>query len=348
MKSERRRNLEKDKFCLASSLWNPFIENCEKEFRPNANITLNKQQLPCKARCKFIQYMANKPDKFGIKFWMAVDVETKYLFNGFLYAGKDESRSGDVSMLTGVVMKLMMPLFKKGHNVTSDNYFKFLDLCLRLAKQSCSLIGTIRSNRREIPKNLRETCSLHDTTFVKLADAAVATVIITKYQCKKSKSVNMLTSVQPNVAIPSENNPKNKPKTVLSYNKTKIGVDVLDQMSRCYSVKAGSRRWAIHVFYNAIDMALKNSWIIYKHVCNSSISHKMFIQRVSEELTKGTPNKGLQTESNASVAECAPTPKKRKTCCGKDCRNKTTDICVICNKTICGKCQTKQCKTCTS
>ena len=29
LKSERRRNLEKDKFCLASSLWNPFIENCQ-------------------------------------------------------------------------------------------------------------------------------------------------------------------------------------------------------------------------------------------------------------------------------------------------------------------------------
>ena len=38
----------------------------------------------------------------------------------------------------------------------------------------------------------------------------------------------------------------------------------------------------------------------------------MFIQRVSEELTRGTPNKRLQTESNAAVPECAPTPKKAK------------------------------------
>ena len=348
LKSERRQNLEKDKFCLASSLWNPFIKNCQKAFRPNAYITVDEQQLPCKARCKFIQYMANKPDKFGIKFWMAVDVETKYLFNGFPYVGKDESRSGDVSVPTDVVMKLMMPLFKKGHNITSDNYFTSLDLCLRLAKQGCSLVGTIRSNRREIPNNLQETCNLHDTTIVKLADAAVATVTITKYQCKKSKSVNILSSLHPNVAIPSENNPKKKPETVLFCNETKVGVDVLDQMSRCYSVKAGSRRWPIHVFYNVIDMALINSWIIYKHVCNSSISRRMFIQRVSEELTEGTPNKRLQTEGNAAVAECAPTPKKRKTCCGKGCRNRATDICVICKKTVCGKCQTKQCKTCTS
>ena len=68
LKSERRRNLEKDKFCLASSLWNPFIENCQKAFRPNANITVDEQLFPCKVGCKFTQCMANKPDKFGIKF----------------------------------------------------------------------------------------------------------------------------------------------------------------------------------------------------------------------------------------------------------------------------------------
>ena len=30
-----------------------------------------------KARCTYIQYMANKPDKFGLKFWMMVDVDSK-------------------------------------------------------------------------------------------------------------------------------------------------------------------------------------------------------------------------------------------------------------------------------
>ena len=163
-----------------------------------------------------------------------------------------------MSVPTDVVMKFIMPLFKMGHNVAGDNYFTSLDLCLRLAKQGCSFVGTIQSNRREITNNLQKTCSLHDTTIVKLADAAVATVTITKYQCKKSKSVNILSLLPPNVAIPSENNQKKKPETVLLYNETKIGVDVFDQMSRCYSVKAGSRRWPIHV-YNVIDMALINS-----------------------------------------------------------------------------------------
>ena len=109
-------------------LWNPFIENFRKAFRTNANITLDEQLLPCKARCKFIKYMTNKPNKFGIKFCMAADVETKYLFNNFPYVGKDESRSGDVSVPNDVVIKLIMSLFKKDHNVTNDNYITSLDL----------------------------------------------------------------------------------------------------------------------------------------------------------------------------------------------------------------------------
>jgi len=81
-------------------------------------------------------------------------------------------------------MKLMMPLFKNGHNATSDNYFTSLDLCLRLAKQSCSLAGKILLNPSEIPNNPKETCSLHHTTIFNLSDAAVAAATITKYQCK--------------------------------------------------------------------------------------------------------------------------------------------------------------------
>jgi len=34
--------------------------------------------------------MANKLDKFGIKFWFAVDFETKHIFNVIFYMGKDK------------------------------------------------------------------------------------------------------------------------------------------------------------------------------------------------------------------------------------------------------------------
>ena len=88
LKSERRTNLEYDKFCVASSIWIPFVENCQKAYIPNVFITVDEQLLPCKARCKFKQYMANKPDKFDLRFWMTVDVESKYFYHDFPDLGK--------------------------------------------------------------------------------------------------------------------------------------------------------------------------------------------------------------------------------------------------------------------
>ena len=55
--------------------------------------------------------MASKPEKFGLKFRMAVDVKAKYLFNGFPYLEKDKSRLDDVSLPTNVVVKLKSPIF---------------------------------------------------------------------------------------------------------------------------------------------------------------------------------------------------------------------------------------------
>ena len=68
-------------------------------------------------------------------------------------------------------------------------------------------------------------------------------------------------------------------------------------MARKYSVKAVSRRWPVHVFYNIIDLALTNSWILFQDICKSGINRWKFIQRVVEKLTETTP--GENTGKNA-------------------------------------------------
>ena len=120
---------------------------------------------------------------------MAVDVESKYFYSGFPYLGKNEARSNDVSIPTDVVLKLRDPLFKKGYDVTCDNYFTSLPFSLKLATSNCSLVGTIRHNRKEIPIILKTKRKLHDIVIVKSKEDIAVTII--SYQCKKSKSVNV-------------------------------------------------------------------------------------------------------------------------------------------------------------
>ena len=81
-----------DKFALISTTWKKLVESCIACYKPEENITVDESLFPTKARCRFTQYMVNKSDKFGIKFWLAVDVKLKYILNSIPYLGKDETK----------------------------------------------------------------------------------------------------------------------------------------------------------------------------------------------------------------------------------------------------------------
>ena len=67
--------------------------------------------------------MANKLDKFGIKFWLAVDVEFKYIPNAVSYPGKDEARPATQRLSESVVIQIVEPYSGKERSVTTDNFF---------------------------------------------------------------------------------------------------------------------------------------------------------------------------------------------------------------------------------
>ncbi|CAK1600205.1 unnamed protein product [Parnassius mnemosyne] len=111
LRKTRNTRLYTDKFAMVSDIWNKFIENCEMCYIPGENMTVEEQLFPSKTRYRFLQYITNKPDKFGIKFLLLVNVERKYLCGGFPYLGKDVERLilYDISLPEHVVMKLLIP-----------------------------------------------------------------------------------------------------------------------------------------------------------------------------------------------------------------------------------------------
>lgn len=74
------------------------------------------------------------------------------------------------------------------------------------------------------------------------------------------------------------------PETIRFYNSTKFGVDVTDQMARKYSVKSKCQRWPLQVFFNILDLAGINAWILYKETTGEEISRQEFLFQLAEEL----------------------------------------------------------------
>ena len=72
-KSDSSQRLKIDRFALLLVAWNRLISYCISCYTLGALITLNEQLFPSKCRCHFTQLMASKPDKYGQKYWLAVD-----------------------------------------------------------------------------------------------------------------------------------------------------------------------------------------------------------------------------------------------------------------------------------
>lgn len=47
-----------------------FVKNSQRCYRPGPFLTVDEQLFPTKTRCKWTQYISNKPDKFGIKIFL--------------------------------------------------------------------------------------------------------------------------------------------------------------------------------------------------------------------------------------------------------------------------------------
>lgn len=73
-----------------AEVWEKFVQNCIACYKPGADITVDEQFFPTKARFSVIQYIASKPIKFGIQFWLTAEVDTKYMVNSAPYLGKDK------------------------------------------------------------------------------------------------------------------------------------------------------------------------------------------------------------------------------------------------------------------
>ena len=342
-KSERSQRLKTDKFALISKIWNQFIENNQACYKPDANITVDEQLFSTKTRCQFTQYMPNKPDKFGIKFWLASDVRSKYLINGFPYLGKDETRASNIPLGEFVVSKLVEPYLGCGRCITTDSFFTSLSLAKRLLAKKTSLVGTIRANRKELPKIAKtniDKMTRYSTKLYKTENYS-----LTIYKSRTNKKVLLLSSRHKNVTIAQ--NEKRLPETITFYNSTKYGVDILDQMARKYSVKAGSRRWPLHVFYNILDLAAINAWVLYKETTQANISRKEFLFKLAEEL--GDDYRDEIINSSIPLSEIQNTAVRKNCQVQASCnRNRCKDICAKCNKNVCRKCISKTDIICTN
>ena len=169
---------------------------------------------------------------------------------------------------------------------------------------------------------------------------------LTIYKVKKKKVVCILSLMHRNVNI-DQCHKKKLPETIQYYNESKVGVDVMDQMARYHTSKSSTRRLPVAVFFNILDCACINAYIIYCLTTKLKSSRKQFMLKLIKELCKPKDGVGSIFPSPAvdhiiSIAltrtsGLAHQAWKRIECQFVACRNKSSSFCQNCGKVCCDK-----------
>lgn len=74
-------------------------------------------------------------------------------------------------------------------------------------------------------------------------------------------------------------------------------------MARKYTTKSASFRWPLQVFFNNLDLAAINAWILYTECTGSKLSRKDFLFQLVKELAEGEKKKYAKLAKLAFVKE---------------------------------------------
>lgn len=372
------RNTLRDKLAPIRNLFDTWVARLKIMYVPGAFVTVDEQMVPYRGRAGFVQYLPNKPDKYGIKNWVAADAKTYYTYNMQVYVGRDRNCAPEVGQGERVVMDMTEGL--DGRNITCDNFFTSHRLAGKLKRERrMTIIGTIRKNRVEIPRlllDMKKKPVLHTEA---LYDHDLRACMIS-YVPKKRRFVTVLSTYHSSVEFVRDD-PKKKPNIIKLYNETKGGVDVVDKLVSGYRTKRKHNRWSLCLFEHMLDISALNAYIIYTEIFpewnrGKKYKRRLFLEELAAALCKAhiERRRRLPTNHHAAVnlirsirgdplpsnstyeavlvgLEHAPTCNKRARCykCANTKNsNKHSTRCDKCAKYVCTAHHYKVCEDCAS
>ena len=292
---------------------------CKTYFVPGQNISIDERMVAFKGRIGMKQYIKDKPTKWGFKLWVLASSDSGYTYKFQVYTGKRLTQTNN-GLGYDVVMGLMDGLFRQGYHLFCDNYYSSPKLCSDLFQRGCFMTGTIRENRIGFPKNLDNPLPVKaergtsrwfrdgQTIFVKWKDTKVVCVISSYYPATRREMVERGKGKLVGGRYVKER--VNIPPAIKGYNGHMGGVDLSDQLLKCYEIIRKSKKWWKTLFLHFIDVAIVNSFLIHKAI-GGELNHKMFrvnlarsLLSASEMQVNPSPGQGRPPKSDVRAEHC--------------------------------------------
>lgn len=273
-----------DRLSKINNLVKMLNEKFKMYVEPKDKVCIDESVVPFLGRLIFRQYLKNKRHRYGVKIFKLC-IEGGYTLQYKIYCGKEKEPTKDVS--AKVVMELMAPYLNFGRTVYTDNWYTSVSLAKTLGEHKTHLVGTLRKNRKDIPKDVvNAKLKKEDVLAKKNKDN------ITVLKWKDRRDVLMLSTKHGNEMQEVNvrgGKTKNKPVATIDYNNAKSYIDYADQMGSYGTPLRRSIKWYRKI---AIDLLLTTSVInalhLFKTVTGKSMKITEFKESICRELKKKT------------------------------------------------------------
>lgn len=261
------------------------VVNFKKIYVPDQYISIDESLMAYKGLLGWKQYNPKKKAKFGIKFYQLCEAETGYIWNSVIYTGKETlfmDKYQEYGCSTKSVMTLVDGLLGQGYCLTTDNFYTSPELAELLIAEKTDLVGTMRSNRKNLPKEIR-TEKLKKGKIIAFQKGKMCAL-----KWKDKKDICMLSTIHnattESVTSTKTKKVKVKPSVVVDYNRHMGGIDKSDQCLSYYPVTRNQqRKYYKKIFRHLINQAVWNSFVIYKKQ-KCPLKHADFRLRLIERL----------------------------------------------------------------
>lgn len=265
--------------------------NFAKYYNPGEDLCIDESVVPFRGRIIFRQYNKQKRHKYGIKEFKLCALPG-YTYKINIYAGKENDQINTTP--ANVVMSLCSGLLNKGHTLYTDNWYTSIDLARNLLKNETHLVGTIRKNRKHIPKEVTTAKLKRGEHIARESDDGIT---VMKWKDKRDVLVLSTKHSDRFLTITKRGKAVLKPKIVIDYNRAKGAVDLSDQMAAYSSPLRKSVKWYKKVGINLLlNTAVVNALILYQMVTGNKIQ----IVEFRKQVLKGLFMRSEETSNNVT------------------------------------------------
>jgi hypothetical protein len=274
-----------DKLAHVRPIMEIIRSNFQREYNPHMETSIDEAMVGFSGRLGFKQYVPLKPTKRGIKMWVRADPSSGYMNDFQVYTGKHEG-SPESNLGGRVVMDLMEPLLNLGHHVYCDSFFTSPNLFLRLWDKGTVACGTVKANRKGMPKEMKKM------KLKNQGDSVVrqkGNLVVTLWRDKKNLTILSTNTTKKDQQVQrkqKDGSVKNVgcPNVVKLYNAHMNGVDHADQLRSTYNIARKSLKWWKYLFLFLFDVCIVNAYILMRESPNHVIRTKSQNERSRTQL----------------------------------------------------------------